>query len=534
MTSSSSSALLLALLANLALSTAGCGVFGSGDAEKAADSDTALPERVEGKEGALPKAPPVGAGPTDPSELTNELGVFVSPSGAENADGSLEHPVASIQAGIDLGKKAGKRVYVCTGTYREALTIADSISVIGGLDCSGEKWRTGAPRTRLEAPTSPAVRAADIISPTRLDNLDIVAPDATAPSASSIGMVITHAKALVISGSKISAGNAANGVDGTEGTQLVTSATATGGYSTNAGSCNDVGRCEYNQGWINLAVVAQGGTNQCEGAPGHAAESGGRGGEGGLWQVIERANSYFEVYRDDHYLATMGVKSLSSAAGADAPDAANAAPLGTFGPEGYAPSNGTPGSDGAPGKGGNGGDGRRPDPTLNPATNPGVRGVWRGFGGAGGGAGGCPGLAGTPGTGGGASIAAIVIDSTTTFENSELSAGRGGDGGKGTFGSMPTAGGAAGFALTINDGNAFLLGQPGGRGGAAGVSGNGSSGPSLGIAHVGTAPTLAGTTKVTAAAGGNAIDERSRTDAFGVSKTIPAMPAGISKDILAL
>jgi hypothetical protein len=35
-------------------------------------------------------------------------------------------------------------------------------------------------------------------------------------------------------------------------------------------------------------------------------------------------------------------------------------------------------------------------------------------------------------------------------------------------------------------------------------------------------------------AGGTAVDARSRTDALGITKTIPATPAGLSKDVLTL
>lgn len=531
MTSSRSSHLVLVLLSTFAVTTAGCGVFGADDAPPA-EPETPAPSREGDPNAEGPKAPPVG-GPANSSELTNELGVFVAPRGADDAEGTRQHPLARIQAGIDLAKKVGKRVYVCTGTYREALVVADSISVIGGLDCSGSEWRTGAPRTQIEAPTSPAVQATDIVTATRLEGLEIVAPNATEPSASSIGLLVNRANELVVASSKITAGNAMNGSDGTEGAQLVTSTTATGGGSTNAGSCQDVGRCSYDQGWISLAVTAQGGTNACDGVPAHVAESGGGGGVGGLWEVYQNVDFYFRLYREHtFYSASPGEKNRTSAPGEGAADASNGASIGAFAPTGYVAADGAAGADGAPGKGGSGGDGRSPYPTIDPNKMY-AQGVWRGYGGAGGGAGGCPGLAGTPGTGGGASIAALLIDSATTFDGTELVSARGGDAGRGTFGSSPTPGGAAGYRLEFV-GNDFLIAKPGGRGGAAGVSGNGGSGPSIGIAHVGAGPTIVGATRVTAGEGGAAVDARSRTDALGITKTIPATPAGVSKDILAL
>jgi hypothetical protein len=75
--------------------------------------------------------------------------------------------------------------------------------------------------------------------------------------------------------------------------------------------------------------------------------------------------------------------------------------------------------------------------------------------------------------------------------------------------------------------------QPGGHGGAAGISGNGANGPSLGIAYVGAKPIVSATSHITPGNAPPAIAARSRT-MIDVTKTIPATPAGISKDILAL
>jgi hypothetical protein len=105
----------------------------------------------------------------------------------------------------------------------------------------------------------------------------------------------------------------------------------------------------------------------------------------------------------------------------------------------------------------------------------------------------------------------------------------GGGGGLGAFGSAPTDGGPQGpnvyFTLTS--------GQPGGRGGLAGFGGNGANGPSLGIAYVGTKPVVSADTKLTPGAGAAIIPARSRTT-LGITKTVPASPAGIAQDILAL
>ena len=527
MTTKSASA-FAALLANLAFAAAGCSVFGGDDDPAGAPAaDTATPARDDG--GDAPKAPPVG-GPATPSELTDALGVFVSPAGSASADGTHANPLATIQAGIDQAKRVGKRVYVCAGTFREALVLADSISVIGGLDCTNNEWRVGSGVSRIESPSSPAIRATDITSATRLEGLDVNAPNAATPSGSSIGMLAYHASGIVVARTKIVAGNAMKGDDGGEGTQLSNAATANGGNVTASIQCVAGGTCERSpikNDWAPPSGGAQG-DNTCVGAPGFVAQSGGYGGSGGLYKVVlsgAAAGVAFELYRGFTYATSSGVHDLTSAAGDNGSDGANAT-TGAISREGYAPADGTNGKNGATGSGGAGGDG------FGPGSPQVVDQLWRGWGGAGGGAGGCPGLAGTAGKGGGASIAALLVESPITFEATELLTGQGGAGGQGTFGSAPTAGGLAGanpYASTYP----MLSAKPGGRGGAAGISGNGSSGPSAGIAHVGAAPKLLGANKITPGTGGAAIAARSRST-LGVTKTIPATPAGLSKDILAL
>lgn len=520
--SSSSSVLVLGLLA---FTVAACGSF-QGEETPSGEPTPGGPNDPNAQDG--PKAPPVG-GPADSSELTNAFGVFVATSGADGADGTLEHPLARIQAGIDLAKKLGKRVYVCTGIYREELVLADSISIIGGLDCSG-KWRTGAPRVRIEAPTSPAVRAKDIVAPTRLEGLEIVAPNATAPGSSSIALHADHASALVIASSKIIAGDATKGDDGTDGIQLVQDATANGQAVAPAGKCGQASTCLLVPGFKPPSTPA--GTNACQGAATFNAESGGYGGGGGKWTVYDNANPALDVYVFNFdfvaYDAKPGASGLTSATGTDGAHGQNGAALGTISKDGYLPGDGTNGTDGTTGKGGSGGSGLKPQFVSRLTNSP--DDLWVGNSGASGGAGGCPGLAGTAGKGGGASIAALLVESALTFDGTDVLGGRGGQAGLGSFGSAPTPGGQAGANPT---GIASLSAQPGGRGGFAGVSGNGSTGPSIGIAHIGAAPKIVGATKIIPGAGGDAVGERT-SDVLGTTLSIPATPAGLSKDILAL
>lgn len=531
--SSRSSAYAIGLLA---FGATACGVFGSDDAAEAPPPQGEIQQRPDAP---LPVAPPVG-GPANPSELTNAFGVFVATSGNDSADGSREHPLARIQAGIDLAKRLGKRVYVCGGTYREALVVASSISVISGLDCAGGDWRVGGSRARVESPTSPAIQARDLTAPTRIESLDVVAPPATDPGASSVALLASNATALVVASSKLTASDGAKGADGTDGAQLTDAATASGARSVPAQSCSqrfniDAVSC------INLykPPPTPGGTNVCAGAPGIVAQAGGIGGAAGAWEPYQPPPIFvagmpvqgpraFRFFQQNASLDATPGSVLTGAAGVDGSPGANAGAIGTLSREGYVAAEGTRGNDGTTGSGGSGGSGGKPEGIPPAASANGEK--WFGNAGASGGAGGCPGLAGTPGKGGGASIAALLDASEVTFDGTELVAGRGGDAGLGSFGSEPTAGGAPG----ANDAAlGFTAAQLGGRGGAAGVSGNGSAGPSLGVAHVGPAPKVVGATKIVPGAGGALVAERSRTDALGTTTTVPATAAGVSKEVLA-
>ena len=162
-------------------STGACAGFSSdADPETAPEPGSADAGRGP-SDGGIPKAPVVNGTP-GPGEFIESFGVFSTPGGTAGAPGTRKQPLASIQAGIDLGKSLGKRVYVCGGTFHESLVIADSIAIIGGLDCSGEAWLPGKTRTRVEGPASPAALAKGIVSTTRIENLELIAPMRPTPA----------------------------------------------------------------------------------------------------------------------------------------------------------------------------------------------------------------------------------------------------------------------------------------------------------------------------------------------------------------
>ena len=510
-------------------------------ADDAAAFDANVPNQGDdaGVSDGGPKGEVIDATPP-PDKITEEYGVFVSPTGNDTNEGSRARPFATVQAGITHAATVGKLVFVCTGSYSEALVVADSISVIGGLDCTDPLvWKSGAPLSRIVAPSSPAVRASSITSPTRLEALAIVAPDATTPSASSIGLLADHSTGLTIVGSSIDAGNGAAGTDGAGAIQLTLGASSRGVDEPASIACGANG-CGIDPatGFRKLQPGGAGGVGQCLGAPGHDGGKGGAGGAGGLWITYDPFLTFFSrwwmLFKDGSgsYPGSGPGGAGSGPGGGSGQDGAPPAEIGTLNSDGYLAPSGSAGTDGkagtggAGGTGGSAGTGRDPDygaPDLPSALTLGAGEVYAARGGAGGGAGGCPGLAGSAGTGGGASIGVALVASPIVINNVAITAANGGAAGLGSFGSDPTKGGNPGAGVTSSGGGA----KPGGNGGGAGVGTNGANGPSIGILSSGAAPVVNGM-KTKAGNGGPAINARTHTDPLGVVHTIPATPAGLA------
>jgi hypothetical protein len=502
----------------------GCGVFGSDASSPPAAVADPGPSMGADDGGTLPEgAPPPVIGTPANNELTNEFGVFVSTTAAAGGDGTIEHPFATISAGIDRVKDLKLRVYVCAGTYKESLTLVNAVSVIGALSCDGGVWATGGARAVLEAPTTPAIRAKDIALTTRFEGFDVTAPAGTAMSPSSIALIAQNASMLTFANTKLSSAKAFDGVDGADATQLTAGTTLTGknGLPFNTLLANPM------TGPVPQLGQA-GGVGSCVGAPGHDGENGKQGGTG----AVEICTAFTHIatgikdWHWDFYVRNGAICNRSdgvpgtSAAGNAGPDGASATTYGSFTPEGYSPLDGTAGADGAPGHGGSGGNAA---PTtagvLCGSANEGK--IIYDASGGGGGAGGCPGLAGKPGGGGGASIAALVFASPgLSVTTCELVAGDGGKGGKGAFPSSPTPGGSPGGAPT--DTTSAVAGT---SGGTAGFSGNGAGGPSVALAYTGGDLVVAQDTHLTPGTAGAGV--AARTNAT-TNVTIPASPAGPS------
>jgi hypothetical protein len=465
-------------------------------------------------------APPLVGSPSV-DELTEKYGVFVATSGSADGDGTRAKPFSTITAGIERVKDLKLRVYVCSGVYKEAITLVSGVSVVGGLGCAGGTWTTGAARTRLESPTSPAVRARDIAFTTRFESFDVVVPAGTAAAPSSIAFIAERSPKLAVVSTKLAAGKGFDGADGADVAPLTLGAAAKG-----TDGLPYVGVHFDFKGDHRLGQA--GGVGSCVGAAGHDDGGQGSAGGNGVTQFCDKA--FFiaptQYYKWAVYVDAGGVSYsrsnaavLSSSAGTAGQDGDSARSLGALSADGYTPAAGTAGADGAAGKGGSGGDGGA-EITGTDCTAAQYGYLIYGPSGPGGGAGGCPGLAGTAGGGGGASIAALVFASARlTFTTSELVAADGGKGGIGAFGTAPTAGGQPGVAK-----NGAPPGTAGGAGGRAGFSGNGSGGPSMALAYTGGDPVVASDTQTTAGLGGKGVIERT-----GTGVVIPASSDGPSK-----
>ncbi|MEO8877818.1 MAG: hypothetical protein ABI461_19650, partial [Polyangiaceae bacterium] len=527
----------------LILSTLGAVACSSSPSSDVGDDGNSPPNVVNpggdngdaGDSGAVIGTPPADAGvpvncdvtatPAANACVVNEtLGVFVAPPSATDAsapDGTRGRPYTKLQQAIDTAKAQQKRVYACIGDYAEQITLADGVSIFGDLDCN-RNWDVVTAHASLKAPASPAVHADQIKTATRIDSLDLVAPDATVPGGSSIALIANASPALTIANAAIHAGAGMKGADGVEGTQLSNAGSAPGSDNSNSllAPCVGIvtGSCISAH-----AVAPAGGTNLCMGGPAIVSGPGGAGGIG-IGDAVVTSTATFIEFGNQYYMipgilasngnpqpgnaltAAGGTKGnvlaatgSAGATGAVGANGASASQIGTISSAGFTPVDGSVGTNGQPGQGGGGGAGY--DYVTKSTTNYSVGDAIYFSNGAGGGAGGCPGLAGASGKGGGASIAIIANDSPLTLDTCTVQSSAGGDGGKGTLGSA-ASGGAPGGADrdACPTANLCLLaykphnGGAGGAGGQPGWSGSGAGGSSIGIAFHGAQVVLKSTT----------------------------------------
>jgi hypothetical protein len=439
----------------------------------------------------------------EPCTVAEGYGVFVAPKGDDAAEGSRVAPVKTIQRGIQLAKEQKKRVYVCAGKYAESLVLADGVSIFGYFNCE-QNWALSDARAVVESPTSPAARARGITTDTRVEGLELIAPNfgqlppaKEAAAQSSIGLVAFDSPRLLFVNGRIRAGSGQNGADGESAVQLAQRANANGGApDSRTSECPHKNWGDY---WyydcVGPVVGPRGGESRCEypdGSVAPTALNGGNGGSGGNYSryrsgeacntipgvgngaPIRTCIPIWEVAPQGQGAAPGDAGPGGSQNPAPGRDGANGRPFGRVTEAGYEASDGEAGANGEPGAGRGGSAGLVPDRTPNKSDPS----HWRGPTGAGGGAGGCAGLAGTPGRGGGGSIAVLTLDSPLTLRNVALETSDAGKAGRGSVGSSGTPGGIGGLPS--------LNGVSGSNGG---VSGSGGAGPSVGVVVKGAKPT---------------------------------------------
>jgi hypothetical protein len=405
-----------------------------------------------------PDGPP-GCDPmTTPSCITEADGIFVKSGASATGAGTKADPVGTIEDGLAKAKASGKaKVYVCAGTYAEALVVKDAVALLGGLDCA--TWAYGAANTVTVKPAAGMPLKVEGAS-VSVSDVAFVAPMAAMDGESSVAAFAVNAtlllrrvrleaqegKAAVALGDPPGfAMPAPNGNNGTGATEGAKQPNACG---------NGTGTSEGGRGGVSGG--GGGFTGTPTGYPVNPPGATGAGGTGG-------------------FACGSGGAGKDGSWGPEGEGGLAAASLGTLDASGWRPSAGGPGTAGKVGQGGGGG-----------------ASITANGGGGGGGAGGCGGVGGLGGAGGGASIALALVGTTATLEGCTLTAKNGGAGAKGQRGEQGQRGGGAGAnGGTLNvDG---CLGGNGGHGGSGGGGAGGTGGLSVGILYAGPPPTLDGT-----------------------------------------
>jgi hypothetical protein len=422
--------------------------------------------------------------PTAPTDACTAHAVsawFVAPQGSDEAEGSVEAPLRTLEGAMARNLAMPRPILVCataTDVYTESLTVADTqapVTLLGGFDC--ETWHYGAHRqTRLESAGSTALSLRDLDGAVRIANFAITAVPGELEGESSIGVSVVRAVDVELRNVTISAGRGRDGVS-----QLAFDAPAPFGLTANPG----VAACaEGTEAGVGATAL----TLECPSSP---SSTGGRGGHGGTATRAPTGGGDGLPPDEDAAVSGEGLGGLAQSQGSwactthgngndGAPgvdgEVGAGGPLASFDAAGtYVPGDGTPGGAGVPGQGGGGGGGQLV-PAECTATTP------SGASGGSGATGGCGGSGGPAGTGGGASIALLSIDSMVSLEAATLIAGLGGDGGDAAPGQL---GGDGGVAASPPG---SCRGGHGGRGGRGGPGGSGSGGHSAAVAFLGEEP----------------------------------------------
>jgi hypothetical protein len=437
-----------------------------------------------GSDGGMGGGTPAGCIPNATmGAIDNSCGVFVSSSLGDDANpGSKDKPLKTLGAALAKSKS----VYACGEGFTEAVSVAASATLYGGLACTKGWAYDVAKKTQFTA-TPGAVPLSVSKAATRLEVFDfaITSVNAKEDGGSSIAVLAAQA-AVSLTRCDVTAGDgkaglagaafgseAQAGADGKPGTDACAADTSLGGKAvTNA--CGGGDSVSGGGGFGDSAAGGDGTSGQ----PG-ATTNGGKG-EGAQACVPGTKG-------DDGGPGTPGT---------------GATGLGTLSASGFAGASGGEGNPGAVAQGGGGGGGAKGETTANACS----AGMGGGASGGSGSSGGCGGLGGKGGGAGGASIAIVSLDAMLSFASVTLKVGSGGAGGDGGTAQAGGTGGAKGGTGGMGKGalKAGCAGGLGGKGGDGGRGGGGLGGHAIGIAATGAAPATTGVTfmKGTAGLGG--------------------------------
>lgn len=426
----------------------------------------------------------------DPSKLPAgaaldpTCGIFVEPGAT--GDGKQATPFGSLGQAL-AENPMNLPIYVCAGAslgLDEEITLVASERVIGGVTCG--EWKATSVKTAWTSPQNTVPLRLDHTTGALVQGFAITAAPASGSNAvtlhgnSSIGVIAQVATAAfenvdIEAGAGSAAGAGMSQTGQAPGRQSMPSSFDGKG----GGGCNGTGG-----GPAIVFSTCPAGGGSTEGGKGGSGQSG--TGQGGL---AGQPNFSATEPNGTPGLGDAGTAGWTCANGMGTGEnghtgmggeaGTGGTTSGTLGANGYIGVAGEPGGNGGIGQGGGGGGG------LRGGTSGGCSAGQTGPGGGGGGAGGCGGLGGGGGGAGGASIALISLDATLILTNVRLTANPGGAGGNGGSGQLGGVGGQLGAG-----GGLACDGGTGGTGGPGAGGGGGKGGPSVGLAFVGTAPTI--------------------------------------------
>ncbi len=426
----------------------------------------------------------------DPSKVTGPVadtcGVFVSASAKPGGDGTQAKPFATFASAVDAAKKSGaRRVYACSETFAEAVSLPAEFTVYGGLDCA-KSWAFSTKGRTTLAPSSGVPITFGAGATTHVENVRATAPDGAAPGSDeanprsggpSIAAIALPESDVELVRCELEAGAGADGLAADEDTPLGASP---GGKDGDAA-------CATGEG---AAAVAH--TCADPSAPGGQVDaSGGRGGDGeGTPGLLPPAPGAGDAGGAAGVTQTISVTQCSEGGSGDngadgaAGQGGQSMPT-TLLDDAY---KGAPGEDGKHGVSGGGGGGGK-------ACSGGP-----GSGGGSGGGGGCAGAGGKGGGAGGSSIALFAVDATISLDQVSLKAGAAGKGAPGAAGQKGALGGGGGQGGSQVGGEDSVAcrGGAGGKGGDGGPGGGGQGGHSIAAVWRTVPPTA---TKATFTAG---------------------------------